>query len=119
MVRINKNNLEFTKGDACVLRVELVDETNTPVDLTTCTGLLTVKEYLNDSTFAEKISLSFFAHPDENKPLGVVFFKFLPSHTNPLKIKKYYYDIQIVRGTDVYTVREGDISLTKEVKFNV
>ena len=57
MVRINKNNLEFTKGDTCVLRVELVDETNTPVDLTTCTGLLTVKEYLNDSTFAEKISV--------------------------------------------------------------
>jgi len=119
MVRINKNNIEFTKGDTCTLRLELVNEKNEPVDLTGATGLLTVKEYLNDTTFAEKVSLPFFNHPEADPALGIVYFKFVPANTQNLKIKKYYYDIQINRGGDIYTVREGDIYLTKEVKFNV
>lgn len=119
MVRLIKNNIEFTKGDTCLLRCALVDENNEPIDASETTGLLTVKEYLNDSTLKEKISLPYFDHPDADLPGGIVYFKFLPTNTQNLAVKKYYYDIQITRGEDIYTVRQGDLYFLSEIKFNV
>jgi hypothetical protein len=119
MVRLIKNNIEFTKGDTCLLRCVLTDENNEPVDVSETTGILTVKEYLNDATLKEKISLSYFDHEDSDPEGGIVYFKFLPSHTQGLAVKKYYYDIQITRGTDIYTIRQGDLYFLSEIKFNV
>lgn len=119
MVKITKNNLEFTRGDTCLLYLELVDENLEPVDLSGCTGKLSVKEYLNDTTAKQKITLPFYNHPDADPAGGKVYFKIAPSDTVNLQFKKYYYDIQILRGVDVYTVRKGDLILESEVSFNV
>jgi hypothetical protein len=118
MVKLENTNLLLTKGDSCLLRLELIDENNEAVDMAGATATLTVKEYLNDASIKEKISLQMFEHPDSDPAGGIIFFKFLPINTQNLQIKKYYWDIQVNRDADIYTILRGDIYIEAEIKLN-
>ena len=118
MVKLENTNLMVTKGDTCLLRLELIDENHEVVDVSGAVGHFTVKEYLNDASVNEKISLPFFDHPDADPVNGIVYFKILPINTQNLQTKKYFWDIQVVRETDVYTIARGDLYIDAEIKFN-
>jgi hypothetical protein len=111
---IIQNTIRMVRGDSKTFKLELIDDYDYPYDLSQATGLFSIKSYVGDSTYL--VQKPFYAHPDEDKSGGVIFFKLVSADTKPLEFRKYYFDIQITTcDGDPHTVYRGDFHLLSEI----
>lgn len=101
------NNIELYRKDSSLwILLTVTDDDDDAVDLSGFTAKVTVKQYKSDSFANAKIKIN---STDDSAQFdlpslasGLVYFKFLPANTD-LDPGKYYYDVEITDGTDVYT----------------
>ena len=105
MFKINKSEIHMTRGDSAQFTVNLVFSN----------GIQYVMEETDQLRFsmklerAEELSL-------QKTITGTATFNFVPADTSELGYGHYKYDIQLLKGGDVYTVVPyADLFLEKEV----
>ena len=102
-----KKNFDIIKGDTLAFVFEIEDFND---DLTSC--YFSCKEKFNDSEYAFQKTLDDGITKVEQ---GKYKVRVAPSDTKELSIGKYYYDLQIGVGEDVYTILRGQITVEEEI----
>ncbi len=115
-IKTENNNFRLVRGDTLTIELELVNENNEVVDLTSCSGTFTIKDNLGDLDTLAKVRKNFYNHPLTSLSGGICHFKIDTTDTNNLESKKYFYDIEIKKpvypsGLNKYTVIRGDFYL--------
>lgn len=105
-----EKNIIITRGDSkgFNFRVKNMQGQTTELD----GAYFSVKESLDDTNYIFQKTL------DNGITLlnsGDYYVKIEPEDTEDLELRKYYYDLQIVIGDDVYTPRKGRF----DVKWDV
>jgi len=97
------------------------DRDANPVDLTGLqNAIMTWKKVKSDVTPAIQKQLTAGASEVEllNPQKGVLIFHLIPSDTDTLEIRQYFYDIKIIMASGtVYTISEGTATLNNPVQI--
>ena len=108
-------DIEFTRGDTCPLKFNLLDNDGNELDLTTTDEMyFTVKKNFNTSTvlFQKKFTEGDIEKDDDGYKLTLT-----PDDTATLNYGSYVFDI-CIKSTDlVRTLAIGTLTLTNEVTF--
>jgi len=106
----NELNIEMTKGDTLAFGIEILELGSAPDSI-----FFTVKKNFDDDTILIQKTLQRGITPaGENK----YRIRVAPSETEELEIGKYYYDIEITKNGDTYTVAKGILTIEYEVTSN-
>ena len=114
----NKNNIAFVRGDTFGVSVEIYG-TSTPVDemYFTCR-----KEYTDSTVLFQKSledGITLVTQNAGDKPSLVYSVRVAPEDTADLVGGDYVYDLEMVIGTDVYTLLIGTLTLNWDVTREV
>lgn len=105
MFKINKTEIHMTRGDSAQFTVNLVFSNGIQYTMEPTDQL----RFSMKQEQATELSL-------QKTVTGTATFNLVPADTNQLKYGKYKYDIQLLRGEEVYTVVPyADLFLEKEV----
>ena len=108
-------DIEFTRGDTCPLKFNLLDKNGNTLDLTTTDEMyFTVKKNFNtpEVLFQKKFSNADIEKDDDGYKLTIT-----STDTETLSYGSYVFDI-CIKSTDlVRTLAIGTLTLTNEVTF--
>jgi hypothetical protein len=105
-------NIEYYRGDTLSYELYPKDSAGTPYDLTGFTGTFNIATARgNAGTFVASLAVTVDV-PNEK------IIMTLPASTgaNLSSTVTYVYDIELVKGTEVYTLLTGNIVVTDDVK---
>ena len=105
MFRIDKSEIHMTRGDSAQFTVNLVYSNGLQYTI----GETEQLQFSLKKDRADDLSL-------QKTITGTTTFNLVPADTSELEYGRYKYDIQLLKGTDVYTVVPyADLFLEKEV----
>ena len=111
----NLLNLEMTKGDSFYLGFEILD-----LGGTLNSAYFTIKQNFDDTTPLVQKSLSSGITLDHYSGTNYYYkVHLLHTDTDDLELGQYYYDLQITKNSDTYTILKGIFSLTFTVTGEV
>lgn len=102
-----KKNFEMVKGDTLAFVFEIEDFTE---DLASC--YFSCKKNSEDVAYVFQKSLE---NGITKLDTGKYKVRVAPEDTKTLQIGKYYYDLQIGVGEDIYTILRGQLFLDEEI----
>ena len=106
------NNLVSFRGDDLGIRLEFLDTSDVPIDITGWTIFLTIKKTKDDTDAAAVVEADTSTIPDPT--LGKILIV-VPNTTTMHLTGSYWYDIQIkkVDGT-IQTITSGNIAFNRD-----
>lgn len=102
-----KKNFELIKGDTLAFEFDIEDFND---DLASC--YFSCKRNINDDNYAFQKTLDNGITKIET---GKYKVRVAPEDTKTLSTGRYYYDLQIGVGEDIYTILTGQINLKEEI----
>lgn len=116
---MTRRNLEMYRGDTYPFRVE-VTNAGSPVNLSGCTFTMTGKYDITDTDGNAVFSISsptYIIITDATE--GILSITIPPSATSslPPRTVMLYYDIQMIDGTNVYTISSGFLTIYPDVSI--
>lgn len=98
-------NLTLYRGDTHVFSLEIMDETDAPIDLTGSDVAVLVRPKGNNPAFSPDVAIN--SH--------VITLTFAPTHTKNSTWRSADYDVQVTQGDVVTTILRGRIDMTGDV----
>lgn len=107
--RMEYENITMIKGDTLAFNVEVFDQTEAP--LTVDEAYFTCKKNINSWVKAfQKSLVDGITYEDD-----ILVVRVAPEDTANLEAGRYFYDLQIVVGSDVYTPMIGVLTIEQDV----
>lgn len=107
--RMDYENITMIKGDTLSFDVEVFDQSDAP--LTVDTAFFTCKKDINGITKAFQKSLGDGITYDGD----LLVVRVAPSDTAYLEAGRYFYDLQLGVGSDIYTPMIGVLTIEQDV----
>lgn len=109
--------LEIHKGRDKAFSLTVKDQDGNPVNLTGSTIRFTVKEFLTDTDANAKISkYSGEGISIDNGPLGMCTVSIIPTDTQTLAVKDYYWDLQVIVSGKEYSSEPDEFEVKAVVR---
>lgn len=107
--RMEYENITMIKGDTLSFNVEVFDQDGAP--LTVDTAFFTCKKNINGSAKVFQKSLnSGITYEDD-----LLVVRVAPSDTENIEAGRYFYDLQLGVGSDIYTPMIGVLTIEQDV----
>ena len=107
--RMEYENITMIKGDTLSFNVEVFDQAGEPLEVDE--AYFTCKKNINGSAKAFQKSLGSGITYDDD----LLVVRVAPTDTDTLEAGRYFYDLQLVVGSDVYTPMIGVLTIEQDV----
>ena len=107
--RMEYENITMIKGDTLSFNVEVFDQAGQP--LTVDSAYFTCKKNINGTAHAFQKSLGHGITYEDD----LLVVRVAPSDTESLEAGRYFYDLQLGVGDDVYTPMIGILTIEQDV----
>ena len=108
--RMEDEYITMTRGDTLSFGVELADQDGNPFDIDS--AYFTCKKDLTDVAVVFQKSLNNGITRDD---AGLYTVRVAPDDTKSIKAGKYFYDLQVGAGDDVFTIMRGVLEIEQDV----
>lgn len=112
--KMEDSYISMIKGDTLSFGLNIVDDTGVPVDLDAVT--FTCK---NSKSNIKNVFQKVLGDGITRKNPGVYVVRVAPTDTETAESGKYFYDLEIRKGVDVYTLKHGILEIIEDISKGV
>lgn len=109
--KMENENITMTKGDTLAFNVEVFDEDKNPITVDSA-DFTCKKKVLEGENIFHKALGSGIIQSD-----GILSVRVAPSDTMEADAGRYFYDLQIGLGGDIFTIMKGILEIEQDVSF--
>lgn len=109
--KMENQNITMTKGDTLAFNVEVFDEDGNAITVDSADFTCKKKILENVNVFHKALG-SGITQAD-----GLLSVRVAPSDTSNADAGRYFYDMQIGIGDDIYTIMKGILEIEQDVSF--
>ena len=108
---MENENITMVKGDTLSFNIQVMDENGNP--MTVDSAFMTCKKIpsSNDKVFQKSLGNGI------EQSDGILIVRVAPVDTKEVEAGEYFYDVQIGKGDDVFTIMIGILTLQQDVTF--
>lgn len=109
--QFENQNITMVKGDTLSFNVQVMDEFGEP--MTVDSAYMTCKKIPTSDDKVFQISLNAGIEQSD----GMLIVRVSPTDTKEVEAGEYFYDLQIGKNDDIFTIMIGILTLQQDVTF--